>query len=137
MAEKKETPPPAPVQLDLAGLSYAELQKVLLEAQAQVEIKRKEALTNALEACKAAAQAHGFTLDDVVAHYKPFTVQAAPAGEAETKGKRSTFGKTVAPKYRDPSNPDNTWTGRGRTPKWLEERIATGAKLDEFLIPAE
>lgn len=35
-------------------------------------------------------------------------------------GSRSSSGK-VAPKYRNPANGD-TWTGRGKAPKWIEGR---------------
>ena len=47
------------------------------------------------------------------------------------KGKR---GK-VAVKYRDPSNPANTWTGRGRMPRWMTAATKGGkAKREGFLI---
>jgi DNA-binding protein H-NS len=47
------------------------------------------------------------------------------------KGKR---GK-VAVKYRDPSNPENTWTGRGRMPRWMVAATKGGkAKKEDFLI---
>ena len=46
---------------------------------------------------------------------------------------RSRGGK-VAPKYRDPDNPQNTWAGRGAVPRWLTQKIAEGAKRDDFLI---
>ena len=42
--------------------------------------------------------------------------------------------KPVEPRYRDPSNPENTWTGRGKQPRWLAAKIAEGAKLQDFLI---
>lgn len=32
--------------------------------------------------------------------------------------------KPVEPRYRDPSEPTNTWTGRGRQPRWLVTKIA-------------
>lgn len=35
-------------------------------------------------------------------------------------------------RYRDPNNPDNTWTGRGRPPKWLQDLIDAGKDQDEF-----
>jgi DNA-binding protein H-NS len=38
----------------------------------------------------------------------------------------------VAPKYRGPDG--NTWTGRGRPPKWMEALMASGRKKEEFLI---
>lgn len=37
------------------------------------------------------------------------------------------------PRYRDPGNPDNTWSGHGRPPKWLAEMIEAGKDKDEFL----
>ena len=40
----------------------------------------------------------------------------------------------VAPKYRNPDNPKETWTGRGKQPRWLAAETAKGRKLEEFLI---
>ena len=37
----------------------------------------------------------------------------------ELFGKRGKGKGSVAPKYRDPNNAENTWTGRGRPPRWL------------------
>lgn len=42
--------------------------------------------------------------------------------------------KTVAPKYRNPNNPEKTWTGRGRRPAWVEESFAKGLSLDDLAI---
>ena len=42
---------------------------------------------------------------------------------------------TVAPKYRDPKNPENTWTGRGRMPRWMTAATKGGkAKKEDYLI---
>ena len=40
----------------------------------------------------------------------------------------------VAPKYRNPENPAETWAGRGLKPRWLTAAIKGGKKLDDFLI---
>ncbi|MCK1715421.1 H-NS histone family protein [Bradyrhizobium hipponense] len=40
----------------------------------------------------------------------------------------------VRPKYRNPKNPTETWSGRGRVPRWLEPQLRGGRKLDDFLI---
>jgi DNA-binding protein H-NS len=45
-------------------------------------------------------------------------------------------GRTVAAKYRDPSNLSQTWAGRGQAPRWLTAYEAQGRKRDEFLIGA-
>ena len=41
----------------------------------------------------------------------------------------------VAPKYRNPENPTETWAGRGLKPRWLAAAIKGGKKQDDFLIP--
>jgi DNA-binding protein H-NS len=41
---------------------------------------------------------------------------------------------TVAPKYRNPENPAETWAGRGLKPRWLAAAIKSGKKQDDFLI---
>ena len=40
----------------------------------------------------------------------------------------------VAPKYRNPQNPEETWAGRGLRPKWLAAAIKAGKSVDDFLI---
>ena len=41
----------------------------------------------------------------------------------------------VAIKYRDPSNSGNTWTGRGRMPRWMVSATkGRKAKREDFLI---
>lgn len=40
----------------------------------------------------------------------------------------------VKPKYRNPKNVAETWTGRGRRPRWLEAEIKKGKSVKSFLI---
>lgn len=53
-------------------------------------------------------EAKGLKLTDVL----------GPAGSA----RRSTKGRAVPIKFRDPKNPENAWSGRGRTPKWFDRK---------------
>lgn len=46
----------------------------------------------------------------------------------------SLAGTTVKPKYRNPANKAETWTGRGRQPLWLGAALKSGKKRDDFLI---
>ena len=46
-------------------------------------------------------------------------------------GKR---GGLVAPKYRNPENPQETWAGRGLKPRWLSAALKAGHKIEDFLI---
>ena len=40
----------------------------------------------------------------------------------------------VVPKYRNPKNPAETWSGRGKQPRWVVAQLRSGKKLDNFLI---
>jgi len=43
-------------------------------------------------------------------------------------------GRKVKPKYRNPGNRSETWTGRGRTPLWMAALVKRGKKPTDFLI---
>jgi len=38
------------------------------------------------------------------------------------------------PAYRNPHNSAETWTGRGRQPKWVRETLARGVRLEDLVI---
>jgi len=60
-------------------------------------------------------------------------------GSARTRGGVSLRGGSrgsVAPKYRNPDNPSETWAGRGLKPRWLVAAMKGGKKLEHFAITA-
>ena len=58
------------------------------------------------------------------------------AGGMRSKGVRGGLRGAVAPKYRNPENPAETWAGRGLKPRWLAAALKSGKKLEEFSITA-
>ena len=40
----------------------------------------------------------------------------------------------VLPKYRNPAEPSETWSGRGKRPRWLTAQLRSGKRLDDYLI---
>lgn len=74
--------------------------------------KRQKAEARA--AAIAAVKAFGFNLEDVLSE-----------GNIKKKPK-------VAPKYAHPENPELTWTGRGRKPKWVEAALASGKCMKDL-----
>jgi DNA-binding protein H-NS len=99
--------------------------------------KREKALlakTNdkVLSKIVALAKEAGLTAGDIakaLGATKP--AKAAKAPRAAKKG--ALAGKKVAPKYRNPANPEQTWTGRGVSPSWVQALKAAGT-LDSALI---
>ena len=43
-------------------------------------------------------------------------------------------GKSSAAKYVNPDNRSETWTGRGRKPRWLTAKLQDGGKMEKYLI---
>src|SRR5262245_23154847 len=87
----------------------AEIDRLIIEKHASERIALKQKLADI-------AKAQGFSLDDIV-------------------GKARKGRGVVAVKYRDPKNPENTWTGRGRMPRWLAAATKSGrVKKEDFLV---
>jgi len=70
----------------------------------------------------------GYTIDEVLAS-APLSNSSSAKPRARRKARK------VAAKYRDPQNRRNTWSGRGRMPVWLADRIKRGQSAADFLIP--
>ena len=76
-------------------------------------------------------------LDSIVKAMLEYDIQpedVSTAYRTATKtSRRSGAKQTIAPKYRDPSS-GQTWSGRGRTPRWLTAAEEQGRHRDDFLI---
>ena len=55
---------------------------------------------------------------------------------AALSGKKGRATGKVAPKYRNPDDPSETWTGRGRKPKWVQAALDAGKSLESLTIYA-
>jgi len=96
------------------------------------EIKKANAIkarADALVPVLAAIKEHGFTAAEL--GFKKSALAAAEKKAPEVVGDDGR--KKVAPLYRDPES-GATWTGRGKTPGWMQRKIAAGKIRDDFLI---
>ena len=59
------------------------------------------------------------------------TLQLDPV--ATLKGERRKYPRVHA-KYRNPNVPSETWSGRGKQPRWLSAALKTGHTIEEFVI---
>jgi DNA-binding protein H-NS len=104
------------VNIDLNSLSLKELKELQSSVNKAVngfeDRKRKEALLQVEEA----ARALGFSLSEL-------TGTAVPR-------KRSP----AVPKYANPANKSETWSGRGRKPRWFAAALKAGKKPESMAI---
>ncbi len=108
-------------------ISIEDLIKQKEALEKQIQEAQRAARGEALAKIKELMSVHGLTVADL----------AGKAGfSAVSKTDVVATPKKVAAKYRNPETGD-TWTGRGLKPKWLQQALAEGKSLDEFLLPVE
>jgi len=97
--------------------SYLELQEQIKKLQEQAEEIKKTELESVVAELKSKIQQYGLTAKDL--------------GFSASGSKKAGGRSEVAPKYK---KGDDTWSGRGRQPKWVAEHIANGGQLEDLLI---
>jgi DNA-binding protein H-NS len=104
--------------VDLKNMTHNQLNDLIARAQARQGELRKERVIKLRDKIHALIKAEGYSFDDV------FGGRAKP---------RRVIGK-VKPKYRNPVNPEQTWTGRGKRPHWFNDALKSGKKEKDLLI---
>jgi DNA-binding protein H-NS len=112
-------------------------QLAAIRKQREILDKKEQALKSksndkVLSQIVALAKDAGLSAADIVkALNSSKPAKASKAPKITKKG--ALAGKKVAPKYRNPANPEQTWTGRGVSPTWVQALKAAGT-LDSALI---
>lgn len=100
----------------LDGLNTKQLRELRDRIDAAILSREKTERIELRARLTAMADASGLTLDEIF---------------GSSRGKVST----VAVKFRNPENVAETWTGRGRMPNWLNEKLKKrGTSKDDFAI---
>lgn len=124
--------------IDLSALSPRELQKLIENANRERKRKEKRAPIGAVrKKLTKMAVAEGYTLMELFGlptQPRAATKVAGPSAPRRGSTRKSTAGTKVPAKYRNPDNPAQTWSGRGKHPKWMTEAMAGGRKPEDFLI---
>ena len=107
------------MSIDISGLNAAELKALAVKIEKRVVEVEKETLQTALKEMRAVADKLGAAFDEVIALHSG-------------KGKKAA--SKAAPKYANPDNPSQTWTGRGRKPAWVKTALEAGKSIDDLTI---
>lgn len=124
------------MSIDVNTLSQQELDTLIGQAKRrQTALRKRKSPQEVRDKVEAMVAAAGYSLAELYVQpsggRRATKKAAAPAGKASRKGKK--LGK-VAPKYRNPANPKESWSGRGLKPRWMAELIKKGKKVEDFLI---
>jgi DNA-binding protein H-NS len=104
--------------MNVEHLSSEELRELQKKIEQQLKARAQTERAAAIEEIYGIAHRLGMTLNDLIG--KGVSVKPAKA--------------KVAVQYRNPSDPSQEWTGRGRQPKWVKEALESGKTLDALRV---
>lgn len=100
--------------------SYKELQEKIAQLQVEAEKVRKQEISNVIAELKAKMVEFGIGCEDLGCGGK-------------TRGRKKSSASASPAKYRNPATGE-TWTGKGRRPKWIVDAEQHGKGAKDFLI---
>jgi len=106
-------------KVDLSDYNLSELKGLHAEIEKEIKARQQDDVAKARQQILAIAQGLGVSVEELLA-----------SSGAKSKGN----GKPVQAQYRNPADDAQTWSGRGRQPKWIAEGLAGGKSLDDFRI---
>jgi DNA-binding protein H-NS len=113
-------------RLEFESMSDGDIREVIEQAREALS----DRFTNRVDELRALASEAGYEV----------LITRRGEGEGRTRRAKSTGTEggdrrsSVRPKYRNPENHSETWTGRGREPRWMAELIRRGRKREDMLI---
>ena len=128
MASESKTSAADVIRL-LEGLTVADLDSVVAEAEKQREARRETGRRELVEEFRSRAAEMGLSLEELLGN-------GAQPGRPPGKARSGRTGASASPrpaKYRDPETGE-TWSGRGRVPRWLKAAERRGRKREEFAV---
>jgi len=113
------------MKVDLKSMNRKELEKLLKDVKTAIKNVAARDRRDARKAAEKAAAEYGFSLGELS--------DDSPVKKV-AKGKKKASGPKAAPKYANPADAKQTWTGKGRQPNWYRAAIDSGASAESMEI---
>ncbi|WP_299831822.1 H-NS histone family protein [uncultured Roseobacter sp.] len=101
---------------DLSKMTRKQLEKLIKDAHKALKTIENKERREAKKAAEAAAAKFGFKLEELTTGSAPAPKRTAKAAPKKARG----------PKYANPADPKQTWSGMGRQPGWYRDALAAG-----------
>jgi len=109
--------------INLKAMELPALLELQTSLTAEILDKQNLARASFVDEMRQLAASRGLQLSEFV-DIKRGKVARARSGNSEIK-------------YRDPDNPANVWSGRGRLARWLQEKVDAGRNKEDFRVQSE
>jgi len=107
--------------VDLKSMTPKQLEKLAGDVAKEIETRSNKMREAAMKAAEKAAKEHGFDLSELVSE------------PPKKRGRKKAAAKPkLPPKFRNPEDPAQTWSGRGRQPEWYKKAIAAGTPPEKL-----
>ena len=113
--------------IDLASLTDEELEELLTKVQTAFD----ERVQNRMAEFRRIASRAGY---EVSLSKIGQMIQQGRGQRGTNRSSGSDRRQPVLPKYRNPDNPSESWSGRGHRPRWLEAQLAAGRRIEDLEI---
>ena len=109
----------------LTGLGLKELKALQKKVDSAIQKLESNNLSKARAEAKKLAKEYGVPIESLISSRAP----KQPVRKKPTKTENK-----IPPKYRHPEDGSLTWTGRGVRPKWVNNLLENGGKLEDLQI---
>ena len=110
--------------IDLSNYNLGELKGLQFDVEKEIKARQQQELKKAREQILAIAQDVGLPVEALL---------SAKAGKSVKAGKAGKGGQSIgSAQYRNPDDNAQTWTGRGRKPKWVLDALSNGKNLGDL-----
>lgn len=106
-------------EIDLSLYSLEELNTLVERAKREINQKERRRLEDVRNQIDRLAQTLEIPLDEVI--------------RVSSRRRRNGEGEGNV-RFRNPANPEQTWSGRGKRPNWLQQALDRGANLLDFAV---
>jgi len=111
--------------IDISKLNETQLTALMAKIQARLQELQLEKVARVRDKVIATITSEGLDYAELMEH----------TALSRRKKRGSKTRAKVAPKYRNPSDPSQTWSGRGRQPRWFKAALRKGKTERSLLIP--
>jgi DNA-binding protein H-NS len=101
------------MSFDLNVFSVADLNKLTISIEKELKARKGQILKDARAEVREIEKKYDLAIEDILA---------------------TKLSKSVEPKYRNPNNSEETWTGRGKKPLWIETLLSQGTPIEHLMI---
>ena len=107
--------------IDLSNYNLGELKGLQFDVEKEIKSRQQQEVRKAREQILAIAQDVGLPVEALL------SAKAVKSGKTRKSGQ-----STGSAQYRNPNDNAQTWTGRGRKPRWVIDALSNGKNLGDL-----